>query len=154
MRAAGIALLVALGLGCAFTRVQPVDPGDRERSGIRYYDPQPLLVVTCETTQIVYVPDRSRGYTVRPQALFAKNDFSIELSDGMLTGMDADMDSAGLLTLLQSVASEALGAAAGAAAAESALAPIPGMTGIWRFDYDETGTVSGLTRIAEAKPCP
>ncbi len=153
-RIVAIAALLALSLGCVGTRVRPVDPDDREQHGVRYYDPQPLLVVTCETTQIVYIPNLGRGYTVRPRALFAKNDFSIEVSGGMLSELHADMDSTSLLTFLQSVGSEAIGAAAGAAAAESALAPIPGMVGIWRFDYDETGTVSGLTRIAESKPCP
>ncbi len=150
------AILTALllSLGCASTQVRPVSYDDNERPGIRYYDPQALLVVTCETTQVVFVPNYQRGYTVQPRAWLAKNDFSIEQSNGMLGELKADMDSASALTLLQSAATEALKTSGSLSArGESALAPIPGMTGIWRFDYDRDGVVAGLTRISEAYEC-
>jgi len=150
------AMLAALlfSLGCASTQVRPVAYGDDETPGVRYYDPQALLIVTCETTQVIFIPHFQRGYTVQPRVWLAKNDFSIEQSNGMLGELAADMDSTNALTLLQSAATEALEAAAPLSArGESALAPIPGMTGIWRFDYDETGMVAGLTRISEAAAC-
>lgn len=150
------AILAALlfSLGCASTPVRPVAYGDDETPGIRYYDPQALLIVTCETTQVVFVPHFQRGYTVEPRVWLAKNDFSIEQSNGMLSELATDMDSTNALTLLQSAATEALEAAGPLSArGESALAPIPGMAGIWRFDYDREGVVAGLTRISEAAAC-
>ena len=145
-----LTLLAAVAGGCAaWTDVVPVEYADRDAKGLRVYDPIPLLVVTAEQTSIVFVPDFERGYSVRFHAWLAKNNSSIKLADGaLMTEMGSNLDTTGLLSLLQSVGGKAIENAEQLSAfGQPVTGAITGKEGIYRFDFDETGRFTGLTEV-------
>jgi hypothetical protein len=95
-----VAVLAGLGpAGCAYVTAVPVKPGDRI-SGVRVYDVRPLLVVSGASTEIKLVPNYNRAYAMQFGAFLAKNNFQMFLKDGMITQLNADMNSTDFLTLL------------------------------------------------------
>jgi hypothetical protein len=137
-------VVAILATGCAYTVVKPVGYDDEESRGVRYYDPQPVLVATCETVSVAFVPNYNRGYSVQFRSFLAKNDTSIGESGGMLSKIEANIDTTALLSFLQAVGKlAALGAAGGGFQQQ----------GIWRFDYDADGNLEKLTPLLTPQPC-
>ena len=97
------AMLGVAGSGCAYVTAQPVKPGDRI-NGIRIYDVKPLLVVTGETVTLQYVPNYNRAYALRFGAFLAKNHFQASMTNGLLTNVNANLDSTGIIELLKVLA--------------------------------------------------
>lgn len=142
-------LLVTLTGCAAWTSVRPVDYSDRSQTGLRVYDPIPLLVVTETSTRVVFVPNFERGYTVSFHAWLAKNQASIKVGDGALTTeMGTNMDTSGLLSLLQSVGGSALENADKLAAFGATVeGTISKLEGIYRFEFSAEGDFLGLRPI-------
>jgi len=153
-----LALLVACGLeaGCAYTIVKPVERGDLDSRGYRYYDPLPLLLEGCTTTQIVYVPDFQRGYAVQPRTWLAKQDHELQLADGRLSQTKTSTDTTAILTLIQNVATEAIkNAASLAALSDAAGESNRAYATIRPIQYDaETGAFAGFGTATVLSPCP
>jgi hypothetical protein len=138
--------------GCAYTVVEPVGYDDAGRRGVRYYEPQPLLVATCETVSVAFVPNYNRGYSVQFRSFLARNNTSIQESGGMLSKIAADVDTAPLLSLLEGVGAEALEQAEKLAALGAAGGGFE-QRGVWRFDYDAHGNLENLTPLLTPQPC-
>jgi len=153
MRSAVLLVVLLLG-GCAYTTAHPVAYNDKDRPGVRVYDPLPLLVVTCSNAQLAVVPNFTRGYAVEFGAVLAKNQSDLKVQEGLATEASVNLDDTALITLLQAWGEKALGAAQTLAAlGASVQGPIPGMEGIWRFDFDDSGVLKGLTSIQKGTPC-
>ncbi len=101
-----IALLLALPLaGCATVSVNagrgPVP------DGVRVYPPKVLLMVDAQydggrgRTSLVVLPDLGAAYDVRPVTVLAKNDFRIDLEDGMLKTLASGQDTTAILGLVK-----------------------------------------------------
>ena len=142
-----------LASGCAYTIIKPVDYGDTGRRGYRIYDPQPILVSTCETTSIAFVPNLSRGYSVQPRAWLSKNKSELKVASGMLSEAAVELDSTAFLTLLQSVGGEAIKAAEKLAALGDGATGGLRQAGVWSFDYDARGLLTGLRPLVVFGDC-
>lgn len=104
-RVAVLALVTLTGLapaGCAYVTAVPVKPGDRI-SGLRVYDVKPLLVVSGQNTEIKIVPNYNRAYAMQFGAFLAKNEFKMTLKDGIVSQLDANLDSTEFITLLAKI---------------------------------------------------
>ena len=98
-----VAVLAGLGpAGCAYVTAVPVKPGDRI-SGVRVYDVRPLLVVSGASTEIKLVPNYNRAYAMQFGAFLAKNEFKMTLKDGMISQLDANLDTTEFIKLLTAI---------------------------------------------------
>jgi hypothetical protein len=154
-RPIGLLLVALLISSCAETTATRVTYDDTKTEGVRFYDPLPLLVVTCQNAQLVSVPDFSRGYAVTFKAGMSKNNSDIKLTEGLLTEASANLDDSGLLSMLQSWGEKALGSAKDLAALGAQVpGTIPGMEGVWRLNFNGDGSFKDMTQIQQGKPCP
>lgn len=96
---AALLCVAGLGSGCAYVTAQPVKPGDRI-NGIRVYDVKPLLVVTGESVTVQMVPNYNRAYALRFGAFLAKNHFQAAMNNGVLTSVNANLDSTDFIEVL------------------------------------------------------
>lgn len=79
-------------------------------------------------------PDYSRAYDIRPFTLLAKNSFSLELSDGVMTKYTGDQDTSGFISLL-STAGQSAAKAAGLSVSMQSLPGAFGFSnGVYRLD--------------------
>jgi hypothetical protein len=111
------AVLAVLFCGCAGLKTTKASL-NQPPEGVRVYPPAVYLFVDkAKGSQYVVGPDYSRAYDVKPRAILAKQDFSLEFNDGVLTKFMADQDTTGPLALMQHAAD--LGAkAAGSAVSQ------------------------------------
>ena len=81
--------------------------------GVRIYPPKVYLLVDTgvNKTTIVYLPDYSRAYDIKPLTIFAKQDFKIETDEGQLKALTANQDTTAMLTFLKEAAALAAKAA-------------------------------------------
>jgi len=147
MQRAGVLLVfsVVLGTGCAQVTVTHVDDSDRS-PGVHFYEPRPYLLVSVQkkkdekgvehnefTSQIVWLPDRTRRYVARVVPGWGTVDGSIKLTNGwMLAELGAKSDSK---------IPETINAVAGLVKEAAALADVP-QQGLYRIDIDDKGTVT------------
>lgn len=115
-----ISLTLALALlippwGCAGISITKAE-GPVPR-GVRVYPPQILLLVNAEAeggkgrTSIIVVPNLAGAYDVRPVTFLAKNDFRIDLNDGMMSSLRSAQDTTAIITLIKGAGDIAAGAA-------------------------------------------
>jgi len=154
-------LSLAPGLpGCAQVTAKPFFDSTDDTSGIRFYEPVPLLVATKENVKIVFVPNPSRGIAIGFRTWLARHSVDLKVEEGSLTGLSSDADSAalasGLLTLVESLGKEAienaaelkaLMAPAAAALGEEIPGSIEGIQGVYRFKFSPTGEFLGLEKV-------
>lgn len=100
--------------GCADIVTQKANLNDTP-DGIRIYQPKVYILVDAEKGRsvIMYAPDYQRAYDIKPRAILAKNDFSVELNEGQMSKLTSNQDSTALLTFLEAAsntAAKALGA--------------------------------------------
>lgn len=110
-----LALSGALALsGCAgFVTTNP-------EKGVEVYRPGLCLMVTDASATAFTCPNLTSTYEIKPRSILARNEFTAELNNGMLTKVTDSLDTASLLTFLQAAAE--LGAkAAGVAVSEQSL---------------------------------
>jgi hypothetical protein len=133
--------------------VRPIAPGDRDTPGYRFYDAQPAILAGCEQTQIIYLPDRSRGYAAQPHAWLAKNVYELEIENGMLKKTKGTLETTAFLSFLGDVASEAIEAAdkLGMLSGSGRVARQPTL---YVIDFDESGRISGLRNAGTFGECP
>jgi len=147
-----VPVFLVLLASCATTTAKPVKYSDTTTEGFRFYDPQPLLVVTCQQVQIAEVPDFERGYAVQYRAYLAKNESSMKTASGLLSESSAKLDDTALLSLLQAWGEKALGAVESLAGlgAATVSGTIPGMLGVYRLTFDSaTGQLTGVERLSK-----
>lgn len=143
----GIFIIVILN-GCAWTKVEPIAYDDRKTDGVRVYDPKPILIVTETTTTVTMLPNYNRGYAVRYGQFLSKNKVNLQVKEGLITQIESDADTTGLLSLFQALGSEAIkGIDKLAALGAEIESGIPGMEGIYEFEFDTDGNFTGLKKI-------
>jgi hypothetical protein len=109
-----IPLAAGLLCGCAAIKTSKADL-NQPPQGVRVYPPAVYLFVDkARGSQYVVAPDYSRAYDVKPRTFFAKQEFGVELNDGVLGKYSGNQDTTGPLSLLQRGAE--LGASAGGVA--------------------------------------
>lgn len=91
-KAAGLPLVAALMIGgCAnFTAVYATNRP--EVRGLRVYSPKTLVVVNGSGVSSIVVPDCSKEYALQFNSFLAKNDVTIDLTNGMVTKVENKQD--------------------------------------------------------------
>jgi hypothetical protein len=141
--AAALAVVFSMaGSGCAYVTAQPVKPGDRI-NGIRIYDVKPLLVVSGDNVTIQMVPNYNRAYALRFGAFLAKNHFQAAISNGLLTTVNANMDSTGIIELLK-VLAEKIPEGFSGQAAPATPGGIKDRFQVYDIVFDDDGNLVGL----------
>jgi hypothetical protein len=126
---------IVAGIGCAaLSGCAGFDVEGRE--GIRVYDPAYYVVVSRTgddfKTQTFVGPNLCSHYEIKPKSFFAKNSFSLRLTDGMASQVADDLDTTAILSFFQSVAEKATEAAASAVGGTEAMdGRAMGGEGIW-----------------------
>jgi hypothetical protein len=137
------AMLGVAGTGCAYVTAQPVKPGDRI-NGIRVYDVKPLLVVTGETVKLELVPNYNRAYALRFGAFLAKNHFKANMTNGVLTGVDANMDTTALVEVLKTLADKIPVGFSGTAGGAGTTGGIKNRFQVYEIVFDDDGNLIEL----------
>ena len=91
-----------------------------DMQGIEVYRPAYCFVVSETNASVFTCPNLASSYVIKPRSFLAKNDFSVELSSGMLEKATDQLDTTAILTFLQG-ASEVAARAAGSALAEASV---------------------------------
>lgn len=97
--AAVLAGIFTAQTGCASIQIKPVSYQDGNTQGLRFYQPQPYLLISLDQTkgcaaQVIYLPDFSRGYAVTTSAGLGSVSFKPTLQNGwMLAGFDSKVQS-------------------------------------------------------------
>lgn len=87
--------------GCAAIKTSKANLNQAPQ-GVRVYAPAIYLFVDkARGSQYVVAPDYSRAYDVKPRTIFAKQDFGVELNDGILAKYSGSQETTGLLSFLQ-----------------------------------------------------
>lgn len=116
-----------------------------DRQGIEVYRPAYCFVVSETNASVFTCPNLASSYWIKPRSFLARNDFSVELSSGMLQKATDKLDTTAILTFLQGaseVASRAAGSAVAEASVEGGIGLEPGF-----YFWDGGGA---LTRIDPA----
>lgn len=140
------AMLGAAGApaGCAYVTAQPVRPGDKI-NGIRVYDVKPLLVVTGENVTLQMVPNYNRAYALRFGAFLAKNHFQAAMTNGVLTSVNANLDSTDFIKVLTALIDKLPGAESLAEpGAPKAGGGIKDRFQVYEIVFDDDGNLVGL----------
>jgi hypothetical protein len=120
--------------GCACINTSKADL-NKAPKGVRVYPPAVYLFVDkAKGSQYLTAPDYSKAYDIRPFTFLAKNSFSLELSDGVLSKYTGDQDTSGFIALLSTVGQSAA-KAAGAAVSQQSMAGSFGLAdGIYKLN--------------------
>lgn len=83
-------------------------------NGVRIYPPKTYFFVNGEKhqTHVYILPDYKNAYDVKPWTIISKQEFNVELSDGMLNKFTANQDTTSLIALVKTAAEAAKSAAA------------------------------------------
>jgi hypothetical protein len=102
----GLAISVLSAGGCATVWTSDVKNLADTPSGVRVYAPRVYLMVDAAKAKstIFVAPDFRRAYDVKPITVFAKQDFTIELNDGVLSKLTANQDTTAFLTFFKEAA--------------------------------------------------
>ena len=149
-RSTVLAILVSVQFGCASVRIEPIRAGS-DAEGLRFYRPLPYLLVSVAEAgkdtlklnhQIVWLPDYSSGYAIRPSGWLGSASVKATLENGwQLTelGVERDVQVAETLAQVPGLITSLGGAAA-------RVAPDLG-PGLYRFKYDDLGQLVGLEKV-------
>ncbi len=123
--------------GCADIVTQKAVLSDTP-NGIRVYQSKVYLLVDADKGKsvIMYAPDYQRAYDIKPRAIFAKNDFSVEINEGQISKLTSNQDSTAFLTFVQEAAATAAKAAGAAVSAESIEGTFGLQSGIYQLQDD------------------
>ena len=135
---------------CAGVAVERIHSESDYKGGVRFYRPQPYLLVTdakgAIETSIVYLPKMSEEYALRVRAGINDVDAKATFDQGWNLTSIGDARTNGTADILTAVGGLAKSAAGfqGALAAGEELAP-----GLYAIEFDPgTGLASGLRRVA------
>ena len=137
----GLASIVG---ACAGTTAIPVSSDDIKTEGFRYAETKPILIVTSDGPEVVFIPNKDRQYAVRFYAFLAKNKSSMHLSNGMLTQIDADLDTTKIIDLLSQVLDKIAPDATDNAAVEVGGGDL---LQVYDFVFDGNGNLIGLRKL-------
>lgn len=106
--------ILGVGLaGCATTGVKPINTEVENRSakGFRFYGEAPFVLVTPDgvggiKSELIYLPDLRRKYSVRPLAFLATNKTTLTISNGVLGGVESKVDATTVPASVIGVAAE------------------------------------------------
>ena len=117
-----IGIIIFGATACSTIRTTAVTDLNSTPNGIRVYPPRVLLMVhtTAKKSRLVYAPDLSRAYDIKPLTVLAKQDFKIELDEGQVKTLTANQDTTAFLTFLQGAA-ELASKAAGVAVSSTSI---------------------------------
>ena len=126
----------------------PAPPGS-DVKGIRIYDVKPLLVVAGSKAEILLVPNYNRAYALKFGAFLAKNDVTIDFSNGFIDNLTSKQDATAFslkfIDVLGSAAEKGVslfeGFSGGTAGREDSIE-------IYEFVFDEDGN------LLEMRPTP
>ena len=149
MRVGKIFALAALwaSAGCASVGVTRLSKDSEYREGIRFYRPQPYLLVSAKGSdrpaQVVWLPKKDEEYVLKVRSGLGAVDAKFALQDGWnLTEFGESRDPG---------TADLLGAAVGLAKTVEALAAPPGgelAPGLYAIEFDPaTGLARSLRRI-------
>jgi hypothetical protein len=106
-----MAVSFLFGVGaCATIQTRNADLNSKP-DGVRVYPPKMYLFVGEKSSWLVSAPDVENAYDIKPLTIFAKHDFKVEMTEGMLTGVVSNQDTTSFLTFVKGVGE--LGAKAG-----------------------------------------
>lgn len=131
--------------GCAYTNVVPVDPHDQITQGFRVYDSKPILIVG-QSLEIKFVPNYSKAYAVQFGAFLSKNDFSIQVDNGVVKQLDSKLDTTGIIELLKTVVEKTLPTVVGAPSGSGGIQTVTSVQ-IYDFVFDDEGNLIALRRV-------
>jgi hypothetical protein len=99
--------------GCTLISTEKADLSDAP-NGVRIYPPKTYFFVNTEKkqTNIYILPDYANAYDVKPWTIISKQEFNVELSDGMLNKFTANQDTTSFIELFKAAAEAAKSAAA------------------------------------------
>jgi hypothetical protein len=154
-RITAIACLVAFGAtGCVGLKTHG-------RDGVTVYDPTYYLAVAgtgaSQSIDMFVGPDLTSSYAISGErAFFMKNEFALELTDGMVKNASAKYDTTSLLSFFEEAAKMTAGAAGiPAGGAKSGLSGFQmdlGLTsGLYKFDL-QTGNLVKVFKKGDAQP--
>jgi hypothetical protein len=99
--------LLLLLTGCAGITHRAIesDAQDAKARGFRYYDSSPYLLVQTDnqgglTSELVYLPDRTKKRSARPYAYLASNATTLTFQKGVLTDSVSDTDGTAIPTAI------------------------------------------------------
>jgi hypothetical protein len=130
--------------GCAYVGAIPAPYGSKV-SGIRVYDPKPILIVNGASVTIGIVPNYSRGYALQLGAFLAKNHAKITIDKGLVTAIDAEMDSTEFISFLKELLKKVPDAKALSGKSESTTeGGIENRFQVFDFVFDNDGNLVSL----------
>jgi hypothetical protein len=129
-------------VGCAYVNVVPLKSNDRITRGLRVFEVKPLLFVG-QTVEVKLVPNTSKAYAVNFGAFLAKNDFSIQIENGMVKQLDSTLDTTAIIDLLKAIAEKVIPAASTASGPPLTTAPVQ----VFEFVFDREGNLIALKPI-------
>lgn len=147
-----LVLMPSFVAGCAgLSAVDVGVPGsseDKEARGFRFYQQAPFLFIRSDgkgglESDIVWLPDTRRVISARPYAWFAKNETTLEFSEGSLTKATTVLDATSVPTAALAALAKVMTAAAMNAVPGIAEGQIP-TPHLFRIVTDADGGVSLL----------
>lgn len=151
----GLSVLVLL-CACAGVEVSELEKGQAEKPGFTFYRPHPYLLVTKgkdgnSEVNVIYLPDRSKGYVIKKRNGLGSVEFNFTLDNGWnLTqfGETSDPKIAEMMTALSGLVGSAaslLRPAPSAAKPTMAGEELP--PGLYRCVFDSGGAIVRLKEV-------
>lgn len=124
--------------GCAEVTAIRATIDNPSPKGLPFYGHKPILVVSGQSAKIEIIPNLNERYALRMNAFLAKNDVHATLNtNGTLSNVKADMDTTGVISLLE----KALDKIPIAPAASASL-KTQGEVSVYEFVFHSDGTLS------------
>jgi len=140
-----LAMATAMIGACAEVSTTKVTDLASAPQGVRVYPPRIYLLVDNATggvppkqTTVITLPDFRRAYDIKPTTILAKQNFKVELDDGLIKTLSTDQDTTGFLTFVKDIAQSAA-KAAGLPMSASSINSTGGLpNGLYVLDDDGT----------------
>ena len=156
MRISWILLVSMMMCACSSASIKRIDAGNTTEEGLRFYRPVPHLLVTLTEvgdstaklkSEIIWLPDYSEVYAIKPTRWVGKSDMTVTLTDGWaLKSLTLNRDGKTSDTIKETVGGIASLAGLATMLKNRDKELIPGL---YRIDYnDKNGSkVVALTRL-------
>jgi hypothetical protein len=101
------AIMLAVAItGCATIVTKHPESPDKTPNGVRVYPPKVYLFVdkAANESQLLVLPDYKHAYDIKPLTILAKQDFKIDVDDGIVKALTSNQDTTAFLTVLTKAA--------------------------------------------------
>lgn len=79
--------------GCAYVNVTPITKDNNATAkGVRIFSPKPYVIVNNQAVSTIFLPDCKHQYAVKFGTVLAKNELTLDLTNGMLSKLDSKQD--------------------------------------------------------------